>query len=137
MAQREEYRAAIERDGDGRVQRIDLTAIELEGGSRHIDLNATKAARVAGPLHDLLRAGGVSGRLWSGRAPIDLSQHVGSHAELLLEAVKPLRRADRIDQVADGVAGMSREEAAYWHAKARRPGGLRALRILLTAGRAR
>jgi hypothetical protein len=51
--------------------------------------------------------------------------------------VKPLRRADRVATVAEGVAAMSREEASYWHAKVQRPRGLRALRILLDGGRRR
>jgi hypothetical protein len=52
-------------------------------------------------------------------------------------AVKPLRRGDRIELVGDGVGRMSREEASYWHAKSHQPGGLRALRVLLTKGAVR
>jgi hypothetical protein len=64
--------------------------------------------------------------------PIDLSQTTGAQAWLLLAATKPLRRADRIDEVAEGVAAMSPEEASYWYAKAQRPRGLRAVRLLLS-----
>jgi hypothetical protein len=124
----------LERDDDGRVLAMQVDAVDLDGHERRVRLNNTRAERVAGPLHDLLRASGLRGRAWTAPRPIELDQVTGAHAELLLAAVKPLRRGDRIDSVADSVARMSREEAAYWHAKSRRPGGLRALRVLLTEG---
>ena len=64
------------------------------------------------------RSPGARGRR---REPIELDQVAGAHAELLLRAVQPLRRSDRAQAVADGIAAMSREEASYWHAKAQRP----------------
>ncbi|MDQ6613331.1 MAG: hypothetical protein M3083_00815 [Actinomycetota bacterium] len=74
---------------------------------------------------------GVGSRAWSSSHPVDLDQVAGAQTELLLRAVKPLRRPDRIEAIGEGVAAMSREEASYWHAKAGHPGGLPALRIML------
>jgi hypothetical protein len=89
---------------------------------------------VAAPLQDVLRSAGLKGRDWTSKKPLTLTPTLGAHAELMLRAVKPLRRIDRITDVADGIAGMSREEAAYWHAQTRRRHGLRALRVLLDGG---
>lgn len=138
MARRSErYTCTIERDEDGRVLAIAVEAADLESSQRIIRVNGTKASRVASAVHEVLRGAGVSGRAWSSSRPIELAPVPGAQTELLLQAVKPLRRADRIDQVAEGVATMSREEASYWHAKSRYPGGLRALRILMTHGAVR
>jgi hypothetical protein len=57
------------------------------------------------------------------------------HAELLLAAIRPLQRPDRLSNIADAIVGMGAEEASYWHAKSLRSGGLRALRVLLSDGR--
>lgn len=137
MSRKERYSCTITRDEDGRVLAITVDATDLEEGQRRVRVNGTRAARIAGPLHDVLRAGGVTGRAWTAARPITLDQVRGAQVELLLRAVKPLQRGDRIDRIAEAIAAMSREEASYWHAKSTRPGGLRALRILLTAGRAR
>lgn len=134
MSRRERYICMIWRDADGRIAAIELTAKNLEGIQRHTRINGSKAPAVAGAFHDVLRDAGIAGRQWSSPRPIELGQVLGAHAELLLLAVKPLRRAGRVAAVADGVAGMSREEASYWHAKAQRPRGLRALRVLLNDG---
>lgn len=131
---RERFRCTIERDDDGRVCAVVLDATDPEGAPRRVRLNGNRAGRVAGALHDVLRAGGVKGREWSGGRPIDLDHLTGAHAELVLVAVKPLRRGDRVERVAARTAAMSREEASYWHAKAGRPGGLPALRLLLNGG---
>ena len=93
-----------------------------------------RVSAVAEPLRTLLRRSGVSGQRWSSNRPLELDARTGEQAELLLLAVKPLRRADRTNRVAEGVAQMGTEEAAYWHAKAGRRGGLRALRIVLDEG---
>lgn len=137
MSRRERYVCTIGRDDDGRVTWITVEAVDLEGGERTTHVNGSVAGRIAGAVHDVLRAGGVGSRAWSTPKPLELAQVTGAQTELLLRAVKPLRRGDRIGQVGEGVAGMSREEASYWHAKADQPGGLRALRILLTRGSAR
>jgi len=123
----------IERDEDGRVRSVTLEAV-VDEASRNVTVNSLKATRIAGSVLDVLRSGGVTGRQWSSPRPIVLDYITGAQLELLLVAVKPLRRADRIDRIGAGVATMSREEASYWHAKLRRPGGLPALRVLLGGG---
>lgn len=134
MSQRERYTVLISRDEDGRITSLAVHATDLEGAARTVVLEGAVAARIAGAVHEVLRGAGLNGRTWSGRAPIALDAVVGAQVELLLRAVKPLRRSDRIEEVSGGVAAMSREEACYWHAKTHRPGGLRAIRELLGAG---
>lgn len=134
---RETYRCTVERLDDGQVQTIVIEMVDLEGVPRSVRVSNASATRIAGALHDVLRAAGVSGRAWSAGRPIDLDPVPGGQVALLLQAVKPMRRADRIDQIAERIAEMSREEASYWHAKAHQPGGLRALRVLLTNGATR
>src|SRR5690242_3689201 len=135
VSRRETFVCIVKRDDDGRVRSLRIDARDPEGRERQIEINSTTAARTASPLHDIVRRAGVSARAWSSSRPIELDQHAGAQAELLLEAVRPLRRADRIERVSDGIAGMSREEASYWHAKSHQPGGLRALRILFSSRR--
>lgn len=134
--QRDSYSCRVERDPDGRVLSIQLCS-RNEDEQRTVEINSGKATRIAGPVHDILRAGGVSGRSWASAAPIEVSYLTGAQLELLVVAVKPLRRADRIDHIATGIAAMSPEEASYWHAKLHRPGALPALRLLLGTGGAR
>lgn len=134
--QREQFSCQVERDADGRVLAVTLDA-RTSAADRSTRVNSTKAMRVAGPVHDILRAAGITGRTWSSSKSIDLDYLTGAQLELLLVAVKPLRRADRIDHISAGIAAMSPEEASYWHAKLARPGGLPALRVLLAAGATR
>jgi hypothetical protein len=134
VTRREQYVCLIERDDDGRVTSLVVDAVDLEGAEHRVRINGSTAARVAGAVHDVLRAAGVTGRTWTSQRPIALDQVTGAQVKLLLQAVKPLRRGDRVERVGEGIAGMSREEASYWHAKSTRPGGLRALRVLLTKG---
>jgi hypothetical protein len=133
MSKDERFTCTVERDGEGRVQGIEITGQHLDRQVHKVRVQGPAAERLAGPLHEVLNAGRIGSRSWSSSRPLDLDQVTGAHALLLIRAVKPLRRADRIDRVAQWVAGMSREEASYWHAKASRAGGLRALRILLSA----
>lgn len=135
MARREQYRCSIVRNGDGRIVSLTVEATDLEGDDRHVTVRGTRIPDLVSPLQNLLRERKIAGRAWTSREPIELDQVAGAQAELLLRAVQPLRRSDRAQAVADGIAAMSREEASYWHAKAQRPGGLRALRILLTGAR--
>lgn len=135
MTRRQEhYVCTVERDEDGRVRAVVVDATDLEGSERRVRLNGTSAARIAGSLHDVLRSSGVPGRTWASSRPIELDPITGAQAELMVLAVKPLRRGERIEIVGEGVGRMSREEASYWHAKSHQPGGLRALRVLLTKG---
>ncbi len=73
------------------------------------------------------------------RAPFALEESVGVRLALLLLAVKPLRRHQRIEEVAAGVRAMSDEEAYYWYSKcADRRDGRRsqhALRVMLSPER--
>lgn len=134
MSRREQYACTVERDHDGRVLSVEVVAADLEGNERFVQIRGLAASRVASAVHDVLRAGGVRGRTWTSSKPIELDQVTGAQLELLLQASKPLRRGDRIDRVSEGVAQMSREEAAYWHAKSGHSGGLPALRMLLIGG---
>jgi hypothetical protein len=134
MTRAERYLCAISRDDDGRITAIEVTADDLDGRHRRVRVNGNRAAHVAGPLQQVLREAGLRGWQWTSPEPLDLPPTLGAHAELLLRAVKPLQRFDRLETVADGVAGMSREEAGYWHAQTQRRHGLKALRILLNEG---
>jgi hypothetical protein len=135
VARRESYRCSIARNGDGQIVSLTINATDLEGDERHITVRGARVPDLVSSLQDVLRERKVSGRAWTSREPIELDQVAGAHVELLLRAVQPLRRSDRAQAVAEGVAAMSREEASYWHAKAQRRGGLRALRVLLTGAR--
>jgi hypothetical protein len=133
----ERYLCTVARDEDGRITTVEIAVDDLDGGHRNVHVSGQGAAHVAGPLQEVLRAAGYRGRQWASAAPLELPVALGVHAELLLRAVKPLRRIDRINNIAEGVAGMSREEASYWHAQTQRRHGLRALRILLDGGNRR
>jgi hypothetical protein len=134
MTQAERYLCTISRDSDGRITAIEVGVDDLEGKHRHIRVNGNRAAHVAGQLQQVLRDAGLGGREWTSPRPLELSSTLGAHAELLLRAVKPLQRLDRVEAVAEGIAGMSREEASYWHAQTQRRRGLKALRVLLNEG---
>jgi hypothetical protein len=134
MTRAERYLCAISRDHDGRITAIEVAADDLEGKHRHVRVNGNRAAHVAGPLQHVLSDAGFRGRQWTAPAPLELPSTLGAHAELLLRAVKPLQRLDRLEAVAGGVAEMSREEASYWHAQTQRRHGLKALRVLLSEG---
>lgn len=134
MRRAERYLCTISRDSDGRIIAIEVGVDDLEGRHRHIRVNGNRAAHIAGTLQQVLHDAGLSGREWTSPGPLELESTLGAHAELLLRAVKPLQRLDRLETVAEGVADMSREEASYWHAKTQRRHGLKALRILLNAG---
>lgn len=133
MTRTETYQLLVGRDDDGSVTVLDLDAVDVDGQPRRARVNGARAIQVTGPLHDLLCSAKIPGRAWAGSNPIALPPTLGAQVELMLRATKPLRRPDRITAVADGVAGMSREEASYWHAQSSHRAGLRALRILLSA----
>lgn len=132
MSRDQRFTCHIERDQDGRIDRVTVTVDHGYNEHEQVTVNGNKADLLASTLHTILRDGGVTGRQWSTPRPIDLDQGIGSQAWLLLTAAKPLRRHDRIDEVSEGVATMSREEAAYWFSKAHQPRGLRAVRLLLS-----
>lgn len=66
--------------------------------------------------------------------PIELDEAGGARAALALFALRPLRKLERMEAIARGIAAMSDEEALYWFARVMRgprARTLRALRILL------
>lgn len=134
MTRNEHYQCTIERDAEGRVAALVLETIDLEGYERRIRINGYRALHLAADFQQILRSAKLKGRDWTSGEPIILDAQLGAHVELLLRAVKPLQRVDRITTVADGVAAMSREEAAYWHAQTSRRNGLRSLRLLFADG---
>jgi len=79
---------------------------------------------------DLARAAGAE-------KPFYLDELTGLRLALILMAIKPLRRHDRIEAIGEGVQAMSAEEAYYWFSKCSAgPEALRAqkaLRVLLSA----
>lgn len=135
MSRHDHYRLTLVRRHDGSLAEVCLEVEDGDGGRRKVDVGGGRVATLADPLRRLLSDAGLRGRVWTGTAPIELERRPGERVELLLRAVKPLRRTDRIESVAEDVVAMSAEEAAYWHAKSNRSGGLRALRVLLTGGR--
>ena len=50
--------------------------------------------------------------------PLRLSEDAGVRLSVLAMALKPLRKLERIREIEEGVAEMSREEVTYWYAKA-------------------
>lgn len=134
MTRSEEYACTIERDDDGRVMALVVNARDLDGRERYVRVNGYRAIHVAAGFQEVLRSARLKGRELTGSEPIPVDPQLGAHVELVLRAVKPLKRIDRIGIVAEGVAAMSREEAAYWHAQIDRRNGLRALRLLLGEG---
>lgn len=135
MSRAEHYTCAIDRDADGRIVAMSVTAVDLDGTQRAIRVDGVRAAHAAAPLQEIFRSAGLRGRQWTAPRSFEINPALGAHAELLLRAIKPLRRIDRIAGVSEGVAGMSREEAGYWHAQTHRRHGLKALRILLNGSR--
>ena len=71
----------------------------------------------------------------TGSATILIPEEIGVRLSLGFIGIKPLRRVDRMRDLARGVARMGLEECYYWNAKCRSPnssGGAKALRTLLT-----
>lgn len=134
MTRTERYTCTISRDQDGRITGVEITASDLDDMQRKVRVEGQRAAHAAAPLQEVLRSAQMRGKQWTAPGPFDMPPTLGAHAELLLRSIKPLRRVDRIAAVAEGVAGMSREEASYWHSQTQRRHGLRALRILLDGG---
>jgi hypothetical protein len=70
------------------------------------------------------------------RAPFALDEPLGVRLALLLLAVKPLRKHQRIEEVAAGIRSLSDEEAYYWFSKCADPRdgrrGQHALRVMLS-----
>lgn len=92
---------------------------------------------ITGKVLDALRKSGYRpSDLQRGRkAPFSLTEDCGVKLGILLLSVKPLRKLERIEAIANAVESMGEEEAYYWFSKcavsenARR--AQKALRILL------
>ncbi|MDI6872054.1 MAG: hypothetical protein QME79_12070 [Bacillota bacterium] len=89
-------------------------------------------------LETLRRAGFKASELSPRRKePFNLDESAGVRLALLLMAVKPLSKHQRIEEVAGGVRSLSDEEAYYWYSKcADRRAGRRAqhaLRVMFSA----
>lgn len=92
---------------------------------------------IVGEILEALRRGGYRATDLHRRRekPFSLAEEHGVRLGLLLLAVKPLRKTERITAIVDAVGSMSEEEAYYWFSKctgkdhARR--AQKALRILL------
>lgn len=105
-------------------------SIELGGDPLHAVADHLLAALRANghKATDLARAAGAE-------EPFYLDELTGLRLALILMAVKPLTRHDRIEAIGQGVQAMSAEEAYYWFSKCSAgPDALRAqkaLRVLL------
>lgn len=134
MSRQDDYRLELGRGDAGQLDEVVLVAVDADGSERRTRIGGGRVEAITDNLRRVLSEAGIRGKEWSGTKPIRLERQLGERIELLLTAVKPLRRIDRIQRIADEVASMGAEEASYWHAKTSRPGGLRALRILLSGG---
>ncbi len=69
------------------------------------------------------------------QAPFELTEVQGVRLGLLLLAVKPLRKVDRMSTISGQIQGMTEEEAYYWFSKATSASSAsraqRAMRVLL------
>ncbi|MGH3442180.1 MAG: hypothetical protein ACRDUY_09095, partial [Nitriliruptorales bacterium] len=93
MSRDERFTCMVHRDADGQVSQIDIRVEGSYGEVEQIHVNGSRATMLASALHDLVRAGGVTGRVWAGSRPFPLDQGTGAQVWLLLTAAKPLRRA--------------------------------------------
>jgi hypothetical protein len=135
ISRREQWTCRLDRADDGDVVAVEVEHQDGNGMQRRVRLDGPQVATVLEPLVALLQRSGVNGRQITGNGAFALGDPPGPQIELLIEAVLPVRRYDRVVGIANGVAAMSTEEATYWHARAHRPGGLPALRTLLAGGR--
>ncbi len=99
-----------------------------------VELGGAPLRAVADHLLEALRAGGYRATdLAHARRdrPFYLDEPTGVRLALILLAVKPLTRADRMEAVVQGIRAMGEEEAYYWFSKCSAgPGALRAQRAL-------
>jgi hypothetical protein len=129
---RERFCLTVDRFEDGRVRCLSLEVTPPHQPAHLIRCNGFRAVMAAASVHSILRRAKLV-REWTGDRPIELDSGPGDQVALLLTAIRPLRRTDRMERVAAGVAAMASEEASYWYAKSHGPRGLRALRVLLSA----
>jgi hypothetical protein len=132
---REHWFCRLDRGGAGDVVGVEVERHDGNRLARHVRVEGPQLVPVIEPLVSLLQRAGVNGPQLTGSHAFPLSDPPGPQVELMLDAVSAVRRHDRLVGIAHGVAGMSTEEATYWHARSHRPGGLPALRTLLAGGR--
>jgi len=121
------------------LQRNGDTERRAPGAMWEIELGGDPLRAVADHLLSALRASGYKAtdlaRAAGSEKPFYLDELTGLRLALILLAVKPLTRHDRIEAVGQGVQTMGDEEAYYWFSKC--SAGLdalraqRALRVLL------
>jgi len=129
---RERFSLTVKRSSDARVSAFVLEVMPPHESPRLLRLNGDQAGMVATSVHAILQRASLT-KGWTGSRPIELEARVGAQIGLLLKAVRPLRRIDRMERIATGVAAMAGEEASYWYAKSDVSRGLRALRLLLAS----
>ena len=118
------------RSAPGAMWGIELGGDPLRAVADHL-LNALRANGYKGT--DLARSAGAMGT--PGEKPFYLDELSGLRLALILLAVKPLARHERIEAIGQGVQAMGDEEAYYWFSKCSAgpdaPRAQRALRVLL------
>jgi len=118
------------RSAPGAMWGIELGGDPLRAVADHL-LNALRANGYKGT--DLARSAGAVGT--PGEKPFYLDELSGLRLALILLAVKPLARHERIEAIGQGVQAMGDEEAYYWFSKCSAgpdaPRAQRALRVLL------
>lgn len=123
-------------NGTGRAQPAERRAVVRAWG---VPLRAVTAEVLDALRRSGHRASALDPRSPAAASGLALDETAGVRLALLLLAVKPLRKHQRIDQVAAGVRAMSDEEAYYWYSKcADRRDGRRAqhaLRVMLSPER--
>jgi len=134
-----------ERDGGYRValyqwlRRERGDAPRAPGAFWGIELGGDPLRAVADHLLAALRANGYKAtelaRATGNEKPFYLDEPSGLRLALILLAVKPLARHDRIEAIGQGIRAMSDEEAYYWFSKCTAGTGAtraqKALRLLL------
>jgi hypothetical protein len=121
------YRVALyqwlptDRSGDIRGDAPDRSDRPAPGAMWGIELGGDPLRAVADHLLHALRANGHKAtdlaRAAGGERPFYLDELTGLRLALILLAVKPLSRHDRIEAIGQGVQAMGDEEAYYWFSK--------------------
>lgn len=135
------YRVALyqwlQRDGPSRSNGANRHA---PGALWSVELGGDTLRAVADHLLAALRANSYKAtdlaRAAGGEEPFYLDELTGLRLALILMAVKPLTRHERIEAIGLGVQAMSAEEAYYWFSKCSAGAGAtqaqKALRVLLS-----
>lgn len=116
------YRVALYQWVDtGRAERRTEAEGQAPGALWSIDVGGNPLRAVTDHLLAALRANGHKAtdlaRAAGSDAPFYLDEPSGLRLALILMAVKPLTRHDRIEAIGQGIQAMSSEEAYYWFSK--------------------